>query len=120
MIHGVLYRQDTHQLLLPDVMQTSNPLERMRGLLGRPPLGKDQGLLITACPSVHTIGMQYPLDLIFLNKNWQIKKLVSSLKPYRMAWSMGASMVIELLGGTLNELGLIPGTTLLWEETTCV
>jgi uncharacterized membrane protein (UPF0127 family) len=101
-------------------MKTGNPLERMRGLLGQSPLEKNQGLLITACPSVHTIGMQYPLDLIFLNKDWQIKKLVFSLKPYRMAWSLGASMVIEIRGGTLNELGLMPGTILLWEETTCV
>ena len=101
-------------------MKTSNPLERMRGLLGLPPLEKDQGLLITACPSVHTIGMKYPLDLIFLNKDWQIKKLVSSLQPYRMAWSVGASMVIEIQGGTLKELGIMPGITLLWEETICV
>lgn len=120
MIHGRLYRQDNHQLLLSDVMHANTPLERMRGLLGRPPLKKEQGLLITACPSVHSFGMRYSLDLIFLNKDWQVKKLVFSLQPYRMAWSLGASMVIEILGGTLDELGLIPGTTLLWEENTCV
>lgn len=120
MIHGKICRQDNHQVLLCDVMQTTRPLERMRGLLGREPLKNGQGLLITDCPSVHTFGMQYPIDLIFLNKDWQIKKLVSTLKPYRMAWAWGASMVIEMADGTLSGLGLEPGTTLYWEKNTCI
>ena len=120
MIHGALYRQDNNQLLLQHVMHTTNPLERMRGLLARPPLTQDQGLLIMPCSSVHTFGMRYPIDLVFLNKDWQIKKLVSALKPYRLAWSTGASMVVEMMAGTLDKLKLTPGMILKWEETVCV
>lgn len=120
MIHGRIYRQDSHQILLHDVMQTTNPWERVRGLLGRNQLKDGEGLLITDCPSIHTFGMRYPIDIIFLNRDWQIRKLVSSLKPCRIAWSGGASMVIEMADGTLDKLGLAPGVTLYWEKNKCV
>lgn len=120
MIRGRLYRQDNHQLLLPDVMQTTNPLERMRGLLGRSPLQPQQGLLITPCAAVHTIGMRYPIDLIFLGQDWRIQKLVPALPPFRIAWAWGAHQVIELLGGSLNQLELTLEIPLYWEKDTCV
>ncbi|MBI4006684.1 MAG: DUF192 domain-containing protein [Gammaproteobacteria bacterium] len=101
-------------------MQTTNPLERMRGLIGRPPLSHDEGLLIKPCSSVHTFGMCYPIDLIFLSKDWQIRKLVSTLQPYRMVWVANAYMVVEIMAGTLDKLKLTQGLTLKWEETTCV
>ena len=77
-------------------------------------------LLITPCTSVHTFGMKYSIDLIFLNKNWKITKLVHSLKPCRFAWSWGAHMVIELAGGTLTQLEITPESQLTWEKSLCV
>ncbi|NIO63679.1 MAG: pilus assembly protein, partial [Gammaproteobacteria bacterium] len=56
----------------------------------------DHALLITSCSSIHTFFMQYPIDLAFLNNNWQIKKLVHALKPFRIAWGPGTSMVLEM------------------------
>ena len=120
MIHGVLYQQDNRQILVPDVMKTTNPLERMRGLLGKPQLLRNQGLLIEPCSSVHSFGMHYPIDLIFLNKNWKITKLVHSMKPCRLAWSWGAHMVIELVGGTLTRLEITQESKLIWEKSLCV
>ncbi len=119
MIHGSISRQDDQQRLLNNVMCTSNPAERMRGLLGKPPLEKDQALLITACSSVHTFGMAYPLDLAFLNKDWQIKRIVKSLKPWRMAWSFTSNMVLEMSPGTIDRLNLDTNTRLLWEQREC-
>ena len=117
---GSISRQDNQQCLLNNVMCTSNPFERMRGLLGRPPLQVDQALLITSCSSVHTIGMTYPIDLAFLNKDWEIKKIVKSLVPWRMAWSFGSNMVLEMTPGTIKNLNLDIDVQLLWEEKECV
>ena len=116
MIRGRLYQSNNRLLLLNEVMLTSNALERMRGLLGRPALTRGQGLLIRPCNSVHTIGMRYPIDLIFLDRQWVIKKLVHALPPWRLAWSPGAHMVIELPGATLTQFDLESGTELLWED----
>jgi len=100
-------------------MYTTSPLERMRGLLGRPPLQEDQALLITSCSSVHTIGMAYPLDLAFLDKNWEIKKIVRSLIPWRMACSFGSKIVLEMPSGTIEKLNLNTNMQLIWMEKEC-
>ena len=98
-------------------MRTSNVFERMRGLLGRPPLLPDHALLITSCSSIHTFFMHYPIDLAFINSEWQIKKLFPALKPFRMVWAPGTSMALEMPMGTIKEIKLEKGVTLLWEET---
>ena len=41
---------------------------RLRGLLGRS-LQEDGGLLLTPCNAIHTIGMGYPIDALYLNRN---------------------------------------------------
>ena len=97
-------------------MRTTNALERMRGLLGRKPLSRGQGLLISPCSSIHTFGMNYPLDLIFLDKRWKINKLFYNLKPFRIVCSPGSFAVIEALGGTLESFNLEKGTILVWEN----
>ena len=119
MIVGSISRKDNQQCLLSNVMCTSNPLERMRGLLGKAPLQKDQALLITSCSSVHTVGMTYPIDLVFLDKHWKIRKIVKSLVPWRMAWSFSSSMVLEMAPGTIDNLNLNMDMQLLWEEKEC-
>ena len=119
MIEGSLYLNDDHERpLLTHVMRTSTMLERMRGLLGRPVLELDQGLLIISCSSIHTFFMRYPIDLVFLNKHWQIKKLVSVLKPWRMVWAPGTAMTLELRAGTIVRKRLALESTLVWEEHT--
>src|SRR5438034_6075313 len=41
---------------------------RLRGLLGRPPLGAGGGGLLTPCRAVHTFGRSYPVDVAFLDR----------------------------------------------------
>lgn len=41
---------------------------RLRGLQYRPPLAPNEGLFITNCPSVHMIGVRFPIDVIFLDE----------------------------------------------------
>ena len=119
MIVGSISRKDTQQCLLQYVMCTNNPIERMRGLLGKTPLQNDQALLITSCSSVHTIGMTYPIDLAFLDKHWKIRKIVKSLVPWRMAWSFGSNMVLEMSPGTIDKLNLNSNMQLIWKEKEC-
>jgi len=84
MIHGWLTRADD-DCVIQNISKTSNYLERMRGLLASPPLKENEGLLIVPCSSVHTFGMSYAIDLVFLDKQWIIVKTVRSLKPWRLA-----------------------------------
>lgn len=91
-------------------------MDRMRGLLGRPPLGEGEGLLIEPCGSVHTFGMRYGLDLMFLDQKWKIRKLVYGLSPLRLAASFGAVRTLEMAAGVLAPLALSKGELLTWRE----
>jgi len=117
LIEGSLYLdRDYSELLIAEVQRTSSMLERMQGLLGRPPLEDRQALLIVPCSSIHTFFMAYSLDLVFLDKHWQITKLVPALEPWRVAWSFTAAMVLEMPAHSMENMTLIPGQTLYWKE----
>ena len=73
---------------------------RMRGLLGRDNLIPQHALHIKPCGSIHTLGMRFTLDLIFLDQNLHVVNIVRDVVPFRMV--MGgkhAVSVIELESG---------------------
>jgi len=84
---------------------------RLKGLLGAS-LGADEGLLIAPCASVHTFGMAYPIDIVFLDKESRALALYHSLKPWRATRRVtGAIGVLELTAGTLKRHDLRVGQT---------
>ncbi len=115
MIHGCLTRANDDRVI-QNVSKTTNFIDRMRGLLGSAPLKQNEGLLIVPCSSVHTFGMTYAIDLVFLDKQLTIIKTVKALKPWRMAASSAASMVLELATDSLERLQLTNGQQLEWHE----
>lgn len=115
MIYGALYNKHNNQIILPHVMKTSSVKERMQGLLCRNPLKEDEALLIQPCSSIHTIGMRYPIDVVFLNQDLSIKKIFTDVKPWRFAISFGAAMVLEMIAGSVERLGLGEQMILQWE-----
>lgn len=115
MIHGCLTRTNNDRVI-QKVSKTNSFLERMRGLLGSPPLKENEGLLIVPCSSVHTFGMSYAIDLVFLDKHWTIVKTVNALKPWRLAASSAASMVLELAADRIDQLQLTRGQQLEWHN----
>jgi uncharacterized membrane protein (UPF0127 family) len=115
-IHGRLYRAADQTCLFAEVARTANFIDRMRGLLGTPPLSADKALLITPCASVHTFGMSYTIDLAFLDHGWTVIKTVPALRPWRMAACPAAGMVLEMAEGGLAAAQLACGTKLEWRE----
>ncbi len=97
--------------------KTESVVERTRGLLDRAPLKTNEGLWISPCNSVHTFGMKYTIDLVYLDRKQNIKKIVSSVKPYRMSFCIFAKSIIELADGTAEELTLMIGQKMDWVKT---
>jgi uncharacterized membrane protein (UPF0127 family) len=68
-------------------------------LLGLAHLDRDEagpGLLIPRCRSVHTFGMRFALDLVFLDKAYAPIEVRRAVPRRRVAWARGAAMVLEL------------------------
>jgi len=115
MIHGSVKEPLQNKTLIPNGLRTSNPWDRMRGLLGRKKLNDKQGLWISPCPSVHTIGMRYPIDVIFMDRQGNVKKITHNLKPMKFSSCVGAYSVLELAEGLATKLHITTGMSLRWE-----
>ena len=75
---------------------------RRKGLLGRLSLSAGEGLWITPCESVHTWFMQFPIDLVYLNRERRIEKLRSDVVPWRLSACLSAGSVLELAAGSIR------------------
>jgi len=77
---------------------------RMRGLLGRPALTTGQGLLIAPCQGVHTLGMGYPIDVVHLDRDGVVRKVLHTFRPWRVGPVVWRSrLVLELPAGVATD-----------------
>jgi len=76
---------------------------RRKGLLGRNELPTGGGLWIVPCESVHTFWMQFPIDLVYMDRKKRIKKLRSNVPPWRLSACLSAHSILELPAGTIKS-----------------
>lgn len=85
---------------------------RLRGLLGRS-LSEDGGLMLSPCSSIHTIGMRYPIDAVYLDRSWRVLHVDESLNPGRiLPPQRGAKHVLELYAGRAKQCAIATGDIL--------
>jgi uncharacterized protein len=93
-------------MLASEVELVDTEWTRIKGLLGRRaedfPSGK--GLWIAPSQGVHTIGMSFPIDVVYLDAGYRVIHVSHSLAPFRIAAvKLKARSVIELPAGTLAQ-----------------
>lgn len=116
MIAASIHRRSDARLLFDHVSITETAWERMRGLLGRPPLADNEALLIQPCSSVHMFGMRYALDIAYLNKSGEVIKTIASLRPMAMSACIGAAATLEMPVNSLAVHNIKTGDVITWEE----
>ena len=101
----------------------SSAPRRLVGLIGRGGLRSGTGLLIPRCASVHTVGMRFAIDVVFVRlagHQLEVLAVRESLPPWRAARvrrrrlgvPRGEIAAIELAAGEARRLALAPGTSL--------
>lgn len=99
----------TRQTFLATEMRIANThLTRLRGLIGTRSgaFGFGQGLWIVPCHGVHTWGMRFALDLVYLDANDVVVHLEENVKPWRFApIRMDTATVVELPWHTVWNSG---------------
>ncbi len=88
---------------------------RFKGLMLRASLPPGRGLLIDPSSSIHTAFMRFPIDVLFIDKQNRVVKVVAEIKPYRVALSRGHA-VLELGAGTAAGAGVEEGDQLVLGE----
>ncbi|MEO8028279.1 MAG: DUF192 domain-containing protein [Bryobacteraceae bacterium] len=70
---------------------------RLRGLLGRRQLASDEGLWIVPSRGIHTIGLLFPTDIVYLDIDSVVVHIIEHLSPFRIApVKIKAQTVLEL------------------------
>lgn len=77
--------------------------KRSKGLLGRKALEPGEGMWIIPCEAVHTFFMQFPIDLVYLDRKNRVRKTRSSVPAWRISACLSAHSVIELPAGTVRD-----------------
>ena len=102
------------QVLFGRIRLACDFFARLRGLLLTGPMQADDGLLLSPCSQVHTIGMTYPIDVIFLDRSGRVLRCLSDVRPYRAVRAPGATYTLEVAAGRVRRLGIMPGQVLNW------
>ena len=77
----------------------AGPFARLRGLAGLDDLPGEHGLLLPRTRSVHTLGMRFPLDLVWLDDQGSILMVDGPVAPRRHAMVRSARSVVEVRAG---------------------
>ena len=92
-------------------------LKRFLGLMGRKKLPQGQGLLLSPCSSIHMLFMRFPIDAVWLDRDYRILKISPHLSPWlRLAFCPRAHACLELPAGAADALGWQEGWVLKAEE----
>ncbi len=110
-----VYNKTRETFVATEVTVADNYFRRLVGLLGKTKrwaqLGR--GLWIVPSRGVHTIGMMFPIDLLFLSKEKQVVHVEEHVRPFRISKvSLKATSVLELPPHTIYRSGTQVGDML--------
>jgi uncharacterized membrane protein (UPF0127 family) len=108
----VALTRDDGRLVCERCEVAGTALARLRGLLGRRELREGEGLLLRPASSVHTLFMRFPIDVVFLDRELAVRKVVPGVGPWRVVLGLGSKLVLELAAGECERLALAAGDRL--------
>ncbi len=92
------------------VRQAGTFFSRLIGLAGSSRSDSNFILWLTPCTRIHTFGMAYPLDVLYLDGAGKVIRTLSNVKPNTVPQkSTGTASVLELPAGTLYDQNIQEG-----------
>ena len=97
-------REPCFNLRVADTLYT-----RFMGLMFKPGIQHDQGLLIKDCNWVHTVFMRFSIDVLYLDGAGKVVA-VKRLKPFRLSMPVGGAVqVVEIQAGAAEYYAIVAG-----------
>lgn len=103
---GQAFNQTRQAYLATALAVADTHWTRLRGLLGTPSgdFRNGCGLWIVPCHGVHTLGMAFPIDVVYLDGSMTVIHIERDLQPWRFSpIRMRAASVLELPSRTAAE-----------------
>jgi len=108
-----VFNKTTESFLGLSVGCAETPLARLKGLLGKFRLRSDEGLWVVPSRGIHTIGLLFPIDVIYMDAQYRVIDLIEHVGPFRIprvrwkSWS-----VLQLPPHTIYASHTKPGDQL--------
>lgn len=102
---------ETNRTVVADRVQRADTfMGRLVGLLGRDGLAEDEALWISPCSGIHTFGMSFPIDVIFMDATLRVVAVREGITPWRATgFVREAASVLELPTGAIRRVGVAVG-----------
>ena len=95
---------------IAQVELATTPWTRARGLLGRSGLAPGVALWLSPCRSIHTVGMRFAIDVVFVNAAFEVVTVFAALPPRRLVWGGWRAIgALEFAAGEAARLGVSLG-----------
>jgi uncharacterized membrane protein (UPF0127 family) len=110
---ALLRNATTGTIVATRIERLSGLFRRAVGLLARASVQRDEGVWLTSCRSIHTIGMRAVIDVIFVDGEGGVLRIDRNVAPNRLVLSCRrARAVVELGGGALDQADVMLGDRL--------
>jgi uncharacterized membrane protein (UPF0127 family) len=108
-----VYNQTRECFLSLNVKAADTTMSRLRGFIGKFKLRADEGIWIVPSRGVHTLGLFFPLDIIYLDENYRVIHLIEYFPSFRIGpLKTQAESVLELPTHTIYSSHTQPGDQL--------
>ena len=92
-----VYNQTRECFLCLGVTPADTMFSRLKGLIGKLRLKLDEGLWVVPSQGIHTLGVLFPLDLIYLDESQKVIHAIEHFPRFRIApLRIQAASVLEL------------------------
>ncbi|WP_297388337.1 DUF192 domain-containing protein [Acidiferrobacter sp.] len=102
---------------LGPVKVADGPWSRGLGLVGRKIWAQDQALLLIPCRAIHTFGMRFGIDVVFVDRQGVITALYAHMAPWRWVREKNAYATLEWVAGAIHRHRLKVGEQLVWSDS---
>jgi uncharacterized membrane protein (UPF0127 family) len=96
-------RNQTRDTVLAETAEVADSSAKRRtGLLKHQTFEAGQGLWIVPCEAVHSFGMNFAIDVVYLDRKRRVRKVRKEMVPRRISGCLTAHSVLELPAGTID------------------
>lgn len=109
---GYAFNRTRQTYLATDLSVAATHWSRFRGLMGTETASfyGGKGLWIVPCRGIHTLAMNFPIDVVYLDADKLVVHVEENLKPWRVGRvTLRATSVLELPGETVKASGTVIG-----------
>jgi uncharacterized membrane protein (UPF0127 family) len=108
---GIIAEQWTSDERVQLSVQRASGLARLSGLIRKRVPAEREAFLLPRCRSVHTVGMQHAIDVVFVDRDQRVCR-VATVAPRRLVFCRTAVNTFELRAGEAGRLAIGTGSKL--------